>query len=602
MTSLSPKSRQTLPAPKMPPLSNPDALGGSQISGTETETQEQEHLANVERAERVFRIGVGIIVLFGFVDLVGFHAGKYDSLAVIWVPRGVLFALVLGVTLRLRRKPPVTSAWLRAANVAIFGSAAVSVALICVVSGGLMSSAITSMTQVLIAQAFVQPVSYRRSALRLGLTTLIFAATLLSAGLLKPEIVRQLHDRATLDRALEEMMTVLGAVVLLAAGGHGFWLARRKIIETRTAGRYILKERIGSGGMGNVWRAYHPALKRDVAVKVLRADCMTPALVARFEREITAMTHLSHPNTVRVFDCGTTEAGLVYFVMELIHGGTLSELVKRDGPLPPARAIHLIRQAARALAEAHGRGIVHRDIKPANILVTTMGGERDFVKVLDFGIAKHDSPSAEDEALTHAGTLIGTPAYLSPEQAETNQVDARSDVYSLGAVLFYALTGRAPFNGPMRSLLLAHMFEEPPVPSSLSRCAIPPALDAVVRTCLAKDPAQRYGSALELDAALSCVSIGGEAAAQWSLLPPAPSSDEPSVIDRDCDTVRVQRVRRTAELAPPSSGARAIDGAAPADLVDETPIIPPRAKSGDADEGPLTVRNRRFRPSPARSA
>jgi len=338
-------------------------------------------------------------------------------------------------------------------------------------------------------------------------------------------------------------------------------MARRKVIETRTAGRYVLKKRIGTGGMGEIWSAFHPALKRDVAVKILRPDRMNADMIARFEREIAAMTDLSHPNTVRVLDCGTTEHGLLYFVMELVLGDTLKALVAREGPLPPARAIHIVRQTARALAEAHAHGIIHRDIKPDNILVTSAGGEPDFVKVLDFGIAKLVSED-DDPALTHVGVVVGTPTYLSPEQAAMRHVDARSDLYSLGAVLFFALTGRPPFVGSLSTLLLAHLEEQPPFASTLSPHSISAALDAVVHTCLAKSPAERYLSALDLDVALAAVPNEDPAA------PPTRAPVElGGAPDRDRATVRPGPETAARPPALTSLEALLVDRAAVTEIV-----------------------------------
>jgi serine/threonine-protein kinase len=227
------------------------------------------------------------------------------------------------------------------------------------------------------------------------------------------------------------------------------------------------------------------------------------------------------------------------------------------------RAIHIVRQAARALAEAHGRGIVHRDIKPSNIVVTEIGGEPDFVKLLDFGIAKHGSAS-ESAAITNAGMLIGTPAYMSPEQASSGQVDCRADLYGLGAVLFYALTGRPLFSGSAGMLVAAHLSGVPPVPSAYSPHFIHPLLDAAVRTCLAKKPGDRFATALELDTALAAVPISAEDYVSWSMRPPTPSlmpipsltpddRDRPTIRPGTGDTDPAMRVLRHVSDAPVSA-------------------------------------------------
>ncbi len=285
-----------------------------------------------------------------------------------------------------------------------------------------------------------------RQALRHGVAPLLaFPLTLVVACALDPAHRAQLHNRDALASFGLSMAFVIDAYVLAAVLGHVVWALRQQVFEARSLGRYRLKRRIGSGGMGDVWVAHHATLKRDVAVKILRPDKLghNASAASRFEREVRATTELLHPNTVRVFDYGVTDDGLHFYAMELLEGEHLAALVAREGPLPPPRAIHIASQAARALAEAHGKGIVHRDVKPENLLVTSPAGERDVVKVLDFGIAKVRETDA-DAKLTGTGSMMGTPAYLSPEAVNGLPLDARADVYQLGAVLYLLLTGLPP--------------------------------------------------------------------------------------------------------------------------------------------------------------
>jgi serine/threonine-protein kinase len=297
--------------------------------------------------------------------------------------------------------------------------------------------------------------------------------------------------------------------VFLVVGGHIVWSLRRQLFEAKSLGRYRLKRRLASGGMGDVWLAYHAGLKRDVAVKVLRVESHERAgAVTRFEREVRATAELAHPNTVRVFDYGTTEDGLCYYVMEFLQGETLRAHVDRLGALAPARAVHIIGQAARALGEAHERGIVHRDVKPENLFLTSLGGEHDFVKVIDFGIAK--VANVEGTA-TRSGWVLGTPEYMSPEVAMGKPADARSDVYALGAVLYFLLCGRPPFVGDNAGrLFFAHATEIPLPPSTYVGRALPRDLEAVVMRALEKDPAARYESASELALALAACTLAGK--------------------------------------------------------------------------------------------
>jgi serine/threonine-protein kinase len=283
--------------------------------------------------------------------------------------------------------------------------------------------------------------------------------------------------------------------------------------------------------MGDVWVAYHPGLKRDVAVKILKPEEQERSAIApaRFEREVRATAELMHPNTVRVFDYGVTEDGLRYYVMELLQGETLAQHVAHFGPLPPARAVHVVGQAARALGEAHERGIVHRDVKPENIFLTSMGGEHDFVKVLDFGIAKDQNA---DATVTVTGWLLGTPTYLSPEVAMGKPADARSDVYALGAVLYFLVCGRPPFESDNPSaLVLAHIHEAPLPPSRKLGRQLPIDLEAAIMRALDKDPSRRFETAVDFALALAgCTQVGtwtfGDAAlvARIGSQPP-PSSD-----------------------------------------------------------------------------
>ena len=293
---------------------------------------------------------------------------------------------------------------------------------------------------------------------------------------------------------------------------------RREAFEARReaneVGPYTLGRKLGEGGMGEVFLAEHRLLKRPCAIKFVRAELAAdPSTAARFEREVRAVTGLSHVNTVRVYDYGRADDGSFYYVMEYLDGPTLDRLVKDRGSLLPGRVVYLLRQLCGALAEAHAAGMVHRDLKPSNILVATLGGQHDVAKLLDFGLVQ-DAGSSGDGRLTRTGTVLGTPAYMCPEQAGGDPTDARGDVYSLGAVAFFALTGRPPFEGTTAGkLLTAHLTQQPPNLTEI-RADIPADLAAIIARCLAKNPADRYRSAVDLEIALACC----ESAADWSSL------------------------------------------------------------------------------------
>ncbi|HXF71003.1 MAG TPA: Stk1 family PASTA domain-containing Ser/Thr kinase [Actinomycetota bacterium] len=290
--------------------------------------------------------------------------------------------------------------------------------------------------------------------------------------------------------------------------------------ERLLAGRYRLEGPIGSGGMAQVHRGTDTVLGRPVAIKILSPRYAGDAeFVARFRREAQAAARLNHPNVVGVYDTGSDD-GTHYIVMEYVEGRTLADFLARDGRLPAERAVELAEAVCRALAVAHAQGVIHRDVKPGNIMVTRDGR----VKVMDFGIARL-ADGADTVAQTAA--VLGTASYLSPEQARGEPVDARSDLYSLGVVLYEMLTGRPPFTGDSPvAVAFKHVNEAPTPPSKLAP-DVPPDLEAVVMRCLAKNPANRYASAEELLADLERVRTGRPVEAT-PLLPDRPTAVLPT--------------------------------------------------------------------------
>ncbi|HEX6962414.1 MAG TPA: serine/threonine-protein kinase [Lacipirellula sp.] len=317
------------------------------------------------------------------------------------------------------------------------------------------------------------------------------------------------------EQALIMTMSALGAIV----GVHTIGALRREAFVAKQLGQYRLKKLLGSGGMGEVYLAEHQMMKRPCAVKVIRAEkAGDPQVLARFEREVRATAKLSHWNTIDIYDYGRTEDGTFYYVMEFLPGHNVGELVKNGGPLPANRILYLMRQICDALAEAHNHGLVHRDLKPANLYVAYRGGMHDVAKVLDFGLAKplHDATSA---GLTQEGSITGSPLYMSPEQASSEEVDARSDVYSLGAVMYYMATGKAPFayENPMK-VMIAHATEDPEPPRYING-DVPAELEEIILRAMEKRPADRFQSMAELRDALDQVPVDSEwtsrTAADW---------------------------------------------------------------------------------------
>jgi eukaryotic-like serine/threonine-protein kinase len=284
----------------------------------------------------------------------------------------------------------------------------------------------------------------------------------------------------------------------------------QQVTKAREMGSYRLGDLIGRGGMGEVYYAHHRMLARPAAIKLIRAEALAgqdgsqaEVAAARFRREAEAAARLKSPHTVQLYDFGATDDGRLYLVMELLEGINLDQLVRRDGPLPAARVARILRQACESLEEAHDAGLVHRDIKPANIHLGRVGRHEDFVKVLDFGLVKSVAGERDDSLASMAGMAVGTPAFMAPEMVHGDALDGRADLYSLGCVAYYLLTGQFVFAGdtPIQTVLL-HVQQEPEAPSRLTGNPIPPALEQLVLACLAKRPEDRPPNAGAVIAAL----------------------------------------------------------------------------------------------------
>jgi serine/threonine-protein kinase len=310
---------------------------------------------------------------------------------------------------------------------------------------------------------------------------------------------------------------------------------RSEAFQARQLGQYRLTQLIGAGGMGEVYLAEHQMMKRPVAIKVIRPNRATdPSALARFEREVRATSRLSHWNTIEIFDYGRTADGTFYYVMEYLPGLSIADLVERHGPLPPERVVYLLQQTCDALGEAHSLGLIHRDIKPGNIFAAQRGGHYDVAKLLDFGLAKPMFSTTESVQLTGEGSITGSPLFMPPEQATgEGEPDARSDIYSLGAVAYCMLTGRPPFAGDNAvRIMIAHASQDVKPPSAY-RPDIPADLEAIVLRCLAKHPADRFQDTAELSAALAACQCAGRwtrthAAEWWAALQPKSANGQPT--------------------------------------------------------------------------
>jgi eukaryotic-like serine/threonine-protein kinase len=470
---------------------------------------------------RRMRIGA-VIALGGFaISLMldvgnGSYAGDFSN-PVLWAQ--IAATLMAAVTARILWGPwPMTLWALRATELIVLGAATLlfalyqvdefrrgrwspvateghEVQLLCLVG----DACVLRWFALLVFYGFFVPNTGRRCALVVGVTALCPLAITPAVGLWEGTL-------GLLKGVLPDMGIWIGLGAATAVyGSHKITQLRQQVLEARELGQYRLKQRLGCGGMGEVYLAEHVRLRRTCAIKLIRPEqAGDRTTLLRFEREVKATALLTHPNTIRIFDYGIAQDGTFYYAMEYLPGLTLQEMVLRYGPLPPARAVHFLRQVCSALREAHALGLIHRDIKPSNLIACQLGGISDIVKLLDFGLVKTTSATRDLEVLTLRGLVAGTPAYLSPEQAASRgDLDARSDIYSLGSVGYFLLTGHPPFEGetPLH-LLMAHLQQAAPPLSAPGR-ECPADLEAVIARCLEKNRDDRFPDATVLERALA---------------------------------------------------------------------------------------------------
>jgi serine/threonine-protein kinase len=332
---------------------------------------------------------------------------------------------------------------------------------------------------------------------------------------------------ATLDNYVSTTAHAAFAVGFAYMGARVVYGLGREVARARELGSYRLGELLGKGGMGEVYRATHRMLARPAAIKLIRPEMLgngdpgaAQMAIKRFRREAEVAASLRSPHTVELYDFGVTADQTFYFVMELLDGTDLESLVRKKGPIPAGRVIFLLSQVCESLEEAHARGLVHRDIKPANIHVGRLGLRHDFVKVLDFGLVKSvSSENPEHSLATAAGHIAGTPAYMAPEVALGEPFDGRADIYAVGCVAYFLLTGRLVFEATNSMGMMAkHMRDMPVAPSERGELQVPAELDRLVLQCLAKKPMDRPAGAAELSRALGLIDTarwGEEQAMQW---------------------------------------------------------------------------------------
>ena len=419
------------------------------------------------------------------------------SWSLLWRALGAIAPLAGWLRSRGGRKPGRLEIELEAATFLVM---ALCIAMQALRHGGLDSHLMHGISLIIFVQTMAMPSPWRRTAAPIAGTLSVYPTVMAVASLGDDTIASQWRS-ADVFLFMQDYIFVVACAIGGIVGGQMLWAARQELHHARRLARYRLKARIGHGGMSEVWLAWDDALKRDVAVKILDRSASTDAeAIARFEREAMAASGLQGPHSVRVYDFGASDDGVWFIAMEHLEGIDLATLVEDNGPVQADRAVRFVRQASAALSEAHEAGIVHRDVKPENLFVCRVGNNPDFVKVLDFGIAKIEG--ADEGVPTMAGRVHGTPAFMSPEVCSGERADARSDVYSLGAVLYYLLTGKPPFVGASSAaVMMAHVRTAPTPPSTV--VAVPPEVESLVMRCLAKDPASRFANASELEVALA---------------------------------------------------------------------------------------------------
>ena len=383
-----------------------------------------------------------------------------------------------------------------------YGLTAITISLMAVNLGGIVSPYMHGISIVALIRAALVPTHWRQSLRTYGRIGLAFPLVMAFGALLSPTHRAEWMTTHALVAFASNYIFVIASSFLGMVSGHVVWSAQEQLYRARRVGRYRLQAPIGKGGMGDVWLAWDLSLRRNVALKILRTGAAPDSdTLKRFEREAHAAGQLRGPHVVRVFDFGASDDGLYYIAMEYLSGLDLATMVEDFGPVPPARAIDIIMQACSALEEAHAAGIIHRDLKPHNLFLTRVDDEPDFVKLLDFGVARLRDHTTAAERLTWTGIIVGTPSYLAPELWQGAPADERSDIYALGATLHFLVSGATPSASRGREAA----GDVGAAPTHPSYDVKPDELGQIVRRCLAASPEDRFQSARELRAELTRV-------------------------------------------------------------------------------------------------
>jgi len=366
-------------------------------------------------------------------------------------------------------------------------------------------SMLLAFTSVLVGRAMLLPST---PGWTLGLSSLSAAPLLVASWIFDHAPARGASSTEAAIQTTWMLLWCADAIALSVVTSHVIYGLRERVKEAMRLGQYTLGEKLGGGGMGEVYKASHALLKRPAAIKLLPPEKVGAPALQRFEREVQLTSQLTHPNTIAIFDYGHTQSGIFYYAMEYLDGTDLDRLVRTYGPLPPPRAVHILRQVCGALDEAHQMGLIHRDVKPANVILCRRGGLFDVAKVVDFGLVK-DLQADDPVELTGANTIAGTPLFLSPEAITGGgSIGPWSDLYALGALGFFLVTGRPPFQGSLIEVCGHHLHTPPPRPSHVLGRAVPRALEDVLLRCLEKVPDRRPATAAELQEMLAAAGVG----------------------------------------------------------------------------------------------
>ncbi len=493
------------PVPDEPPLEEQPTVTSatadtsaaeSPVSSANAVLARREHVADALQVRHTLKMGASAWAAFGLMDVAVGLLIRPEAIPTLLAIRYLLFLGVAPLLWRAHRPPLPSERLLRFFDATPSLGVAFAVSLQCVFFGGIESVLAPGVVVAVLVRGALVHESWRRGLPIVAAMVLSFPLVMLLAAPFDDAIAAQLGERAALARGLAICAFLLGAGGVSLASGDAFWRIRRQALDDRAVGPYLLEQKLGAGGMGDVWRAQKSG-RASVALKLLRpAASGLERAVVRFEREIAALAKLSHPNIVRVLDYGVSDNGIWYYAMELIGGEDLEDRIDRLGRLPEAEVRVVAEQLSAALAAAHESGIVHRDVKPSNVRLEE--GRVDRLKLLDFGIAH----LAQGSELTATGAVVGTPTYMAPEAARGSDVDARTDVYSVGATLYHAIGGEPPYDGPSSLAVVTRVLAGPPPPLGTLAHDASPELIALVERAMSRDPADRWADCGEMLRAL----------------------------------------------------------------------------------------------------